>query len=192
MRLVLTMGIISLIGFSGLAAAGGEDPRFAVYRVDLVENESAPTLDRNIKDIRYFNSYVTQEYVLATAVRHEPPILTESDIVEYCWATQRIQLTDEGALSWDSQGGFQVPLNGLPLLVVVDGEPRYGAMLWNPASSLSCKLPQIWCKTLDNRLIMGGRYITAEGDTVYRENFDPQVMQVMDELGKLANNCEEN
>jgi hypothetical protein len=65
-------------------------------------------------------------------------------------------------------------------------------MLWNPVSSLGCRLPQIRCKALDDRLIMGGRRITVEGDTVFLENFDPEVRRVMGELGKLVENCEEN
>lgn len=192
MRLVIVLGFFTSILFSGLPVSGTEEPRFAIFLVDLVENESAPPLVRKSMDIRYFNSYVTQEYVLATAVKHGPAIITESDIVEYCWATHRIQLTPEGAQNWDSLGGFQAPLSGRPLLVVVDGEPLYGAMLWNPLSSQSCKLPQIWCKTIENRLTVGGKFITADGDTIFADNYDPKVMQVMDELGKLGKNCDDN
>ena len=78
---------------------------------------------------------------------------------------------------------------GLPLQVFVDGEPQYAALVWNPASSLSCKLPQIWCRTLENRLIIGGRYLSAAGDTILGATFDPEVKQVLSELGKLTDDC---
>jgi hypothetical protein len=191
-RYFFTTGILVLLVLAGLAAPGEAPPRFAIYRVDLVESESTPPLERRLDDPRLLNLFVTQEYLLATAVKTGAPVLTESDIEDYCWATQRVQLTAEGAGRWDSLGGFQVPFTGLPILIEVDGKPRYGAMVWNPASSYSSELPQFWCKTLENQLTFGGRYISAAGDTIHRENYDPMVRKVMGELGKLADNCEGN
>ncbi len=191
-RLILTTGIFVALVFAGLAALGEAPPRLAIYRVDLVEKNSAPTPERRNKDRRLYKGFITQEYLLATAVKKGAPILTDSDIEQYCWDTQKVQLTDEGARRWDSQGGYETPLNGLPILIEVDGQPRYGAMIWNLLSSGSTNLPQFWSTTLDNQLNFGGLYITSEGDTIYRENFDPVVRKVMGELGKLSDDCEGN
>ena len=187
---MLAMGV--LLAGGGLLASGGEAPRFAVYRVDVVHNESAPPFNRKNNDPRNWHPYLTQEYLLATAVKLGGPVITEADIEDYCWNTQRVQLTAEGARKWNAQGGYETPLHGLPLLIEVDGRPQYGAMLWSPLSSSSCRLPQFWSLTLENRLIMGGWYYSADGDTVYRENNDPEVRRVLLELGKLSEVCNEH
>jgi hypothetical protein len=190
MRFYYCLGVLVALVVSGLAMADPVAPRFEIYRVDLVENESAPPLENRNGDPQLRQLYATQEYVLATAVKHDSPILTEADIAEYCWATQRIKLTDQGVLRWELLGGDIVGLSGLPVQIFVDGEPQYGAMVWNPVSSMSSKLPQIWCKTLDSRIIIGSRHISAEGDTILGAAYDPQVKQVFSELGKLIEDCQ--
>lgn len=189
MRLVCCVGVIATLVCAASAVAEPVAPRFEIYRVDLVDNEAAPALERHSSDPQLTSVFATQEYASATAVRHDSPILTEKDIVEYCWATQRVQLTAQGARRWDSLGGFEVGLAGLPVQVVVDGKPQYAALVWNPVSSLGCRLPQIWCKTLEDRLVIGGRYVSAGGDTILGAPFDPQVKQLMSELGKLTEDC---
>ncbi len=182
-------GVLVALVFAGASIASPEIPRFAIYLVDFVENESAPVLERQVDDDNHKSVFVTQEYALVTAVKQDPPILTDSDIMEYCWATQRIQLTADGARRWNSLGGYQTPLTGNPIQIYVDGEPQYAALIWNPASSLSCKLPQFWGMTLENRLIVTGRSVSAAGDTILGVTYDEQVKQVMSELGKLTENC---
>lgn len=189
MRFFLYICASVVLFCSGFAFADPVAPRFEIYRVDLVEKEGTPALDRQVASAELRYVIATQEYVSATAVRHESPILTDLDIVEYCWATQRVSLTEKGVQRWESLGGFEIGLSGLPLQVFVDGEPQYAALVWNPISSRGCKLPQIWCKALDNRLKIGGRYISAEGDTILGATYDPQVKQVMRELGKLTEDC---
>ena len=175
--------ILPVLAFLSLALpcptlADSDPPRFAIYRVDMPDPDRIPWA-------------LTQEYVLESGVRHESPILTEEHILEYCWDDQRLTLTAEGVRRWDGQGGFEVPLTGLPLVVCLDGEPRYAAMLWNPASSMGCRLPEIWCRALGNRLRIGGMFISADGDTTLGPNYDPEVERVMTELGRLADSCPE-
>lgn len=188
------VGLWATLACTGIAFGGSDGPRFAIFRVDLVEREGAPALEREVSDARLRNVFISQEYVLATALRVEPPVLTEVDIVEYCWATKRIQLTAEGAQRWDAEGGYDTALTGVPLQIVVDGEPQYAALLWNPWSSLSSKLPQFFSKTLDNCLLIRSRdwRVSAEGDTILGASLDPQVKQVFDELGKLTEDCRVN
>ncbi len=182
----LAIAALAVVGF---AVAGPAAPRFAVYRVDLVDADTAPAPGQDGRPSRPRRAPLTQERLLAQAVRRGPPILTEADIVTYCWAEQRIQLTPEGARRWQAQGGANVPLTGLPLLVVLDGEPCYGAMLWNPLSSGSSLLPQMTSFTFGGRVVIGGMLITAAGDTIRRENHDPRVRRLMEELGKLSPTC---
>lgn len=165
-----------------------DGPRFAVYRVDIVARETTPPR-RGTRDPKDVYPYLTQEELLATAVKRGAPVLTERDIETYCWESQTLHLTAAGVEHWDSLGGWDVPLTGHPLLVEVDGEPRYGAFLWNPVSSLGCRLPQFWCRTLDGRLVIGGKFVTTAGDTIRSETYDPTVRQVMEELGKLSWDC---
>jgi hypothetical protein len=182
--------VLSVVLFCyGVALADPVAPRFEIYRVELVERPGAPALERQIDNPKYRHAYVTQEYAAATAVQQESPILTDLDVVEFCWATQHVHLTREGAQRWDSLGGFNVALAGLPIQVCVDGEPQYAAFVWNPLSSMGCRLPQFWCKTRENRLTIGSRYISAEGDTILGAAYDEQVKQVFRELGKLTEDC---
>lgn len=153
----------------------------------MVENRGRS--QRSITDPKHFLSRTDQERFLSRTTKQGDPILTESDIETYCWQSQTLHLTPAGAARWDSLGGRRVPLDGIPLLVEVDGEPRYGALLRNPASSLSARLPQFWCLSPEGRLHLGGPLISAEGDTLYRENYDPSVRELMRELGRLSPDC---
>lgn len=180
---------LAMSACAALADAAEVAPRFAVYLADLDEGSSAPRLPESYRHPRDRTHVLTQEHLLATAVKRGEPILTECDIVEYCWATQRVVLTPSGVARWSALGGVRVPLTGIPLLVEVDGQPRYGALLWNPVSSLGSRLPQIWCMTIRDRLIIGGLFMSAEGDTTYTESYDPAVREVMREMGKLSLDC---
>jgi len=189
MRRFCCVGALAALFCVGIAVADPVPPRFEIYRVDLVYDEDASASGGQPRRARRTNEYATQEYVAATAVKHESPVLTEADIIEYCWATQRVQLTAEGARRWESLGGYEIGLAGLPVQVFVDGEPQYAALVWNPISSKGCRLPQIWCTTLDNRLVIGSRYVSAAGDTILGASYDPQVKQVLGELGVLIEDC---
>jgi hypothetical protein len=180
MKTIFSICLFASLTLAGVLFAEPDPPRFAIYRVDLVPSETTPIPSP---------FRLTQEVALSTAVRHEVPILTEAHILEFCWDIQRVTLTDEGARRWNKQGGFDAPLTGLPLVVYVDEEPRYAAMLWNPLSSLGCRLPQIWCQAMDGDIRIAGMVISAEGDTTLRANYDPEVKSVLEELGILVDSC---
>lgn len=174
----LVFALLILMIPAGATGADPAPPRFAIYRVDMPDPDRVPWA-------------LTQDYVLEYGVRHESPVLTEEHVLEYCWDAQRLTLTAEGVRRWDGQGGFEVPLTGLPLVVCLDGEPRYAAMLWNPLSSMMSGLPQIWCRAIEDRITVHGRFVTQDGDTTLAPNFDPEVERVMAELGRLADSCPE-
>jgi len=192
MRHFRAVTVLTLWLAAGSAWAQAHEPRFAVYRINWPPARLLALSGTDTSDDSLSVATVTQERLLAAAARHEPPILTEADIIDYCWRTQTISVTDEGAVRWNSTGGWSTPLTGQALLVVVDGEARYGAMLWNPASSLSCELPQFWCKIVDSRLVVGGRRIGAAGDTVFAACYDAKAKAVLRDLGKLQDSCGED
>jgi hypothetical protein len=149
-------------------------PRVAIYLVDIIENETALNLDGWTNNPKYFNSIVTQEYILATAVYCEPPILVDDDIVELCSENQHMLmlLTASAAEKWDMLGIS----NRYPLVIVIDEVPCYAAIRWPPLSSVRCRLPMFWSRTINNRLS-----VSAGGDSVDYS----KMKQVMLELGKL-------
>lgn len=179
MKMILLVCVFVSLVRAGPSVADTAPPRLAFYRIDGVD-------DRLIDPIT-----LTQSHVLPSEIPDHPPILTEAHIVRFCWDDQRVRLTDEGARRWEAQGGWEVPLTGFPLLVAVDGVPRYVAMLWNPLSSRGCLLPQIWCSVLDGNIRIGGRFISTEGDTIMGANYDPEVKRVLVELELLADPCPE-
>lgn len=174
---VLLLVLVLVLAWPALAES--DPPRFAIHRVDLPD------------DLPRDPCFLTQERILDVATLREPPVLTEEHIVGFCWDTQRVTLTDAGASRWDSQGGFNVSLAGLPLIVCLDGRPRYAAMLWNPLSSQGCHLPMIWCRAFGNQISIGARFASSEGDTTRSPNDDPEVERVLAELGKLTDPCPE-
>ncbi len=193
MNLKVLYGIVTIALLLGATWASAEEftPRFALYIVDFVETETTPTLKYRKDYPQYKNSYATQEYFRAAAVVRGEPILTEADIVEYCWEKQRIVLKPESASCWNERFGRSTPLAGTPVQVVVDGKPVYGAMLWTPASSFSCRLPTIWCFSVRGCLLSGGPGYWENEKPRPDPRFCDTVKKVMVELGKLTEVCED-
>lgn len=63
------------------------------------------------------------------------PIVKMEDIQYYQWDTHTIFLTDEGFKKYMS---LKVPLEGLPIILAINGEIIYGAWIWNVISSHGC------------------------------------------------------
>jgi hypothetical protein len=150
--------IVFVFGLIGCFSENAEipSPRLAIYQVDLIQNDMAPALDEWTGDPQYLKSFVTQEYVLATGVYQDPPILSDKDIVELC-ENQCFEITVQAAEKWDSVGSISVMS---PLVIVIDGVPCYAAMLWSPLSSFGCRLPKFGNMTLNNHIIVFGGHIS--------------------------------
>ena len=63
------------------------------------------------------------------------PLLTEEDILNFNWETQRIELTDSAKTRIKR---LEIPLSGLPVAMVLNDEIVYGFWLWNVFSSHGC------------------------------------------------------
>ncbi|MDW7658190.1 MAG: hypothetical protein SCM11_13560 [Bacillota bacterium] len=80
------------------------------------------------------------ETPLADLVLEEAPLITDEDLTAYRWADHTLMLTDKDAV----EGRLpSVPTNGLPFVVVVNGERIYYGAFWASYSSQSTDLPVI-------------------------------------------------
>ena len=174
---------------ASLVFAETPGPRFAVYLVDIADEGHADTLHGHKRDLPVQYHLMGQEYVSANWAIREPPVLTDLDIVDYCWNEQTIVLTPEAVERWHGLGGWHVPLQGIPLLVVVDGTPCYGAMLWNLLSSSGTNLPAFVSHVLGDKLVTGGKSLRTIENPSPDVRYDPRVREVMASLGKFTETC---
>jgi hypothetical protein len=65
----------------------------------------------------------------------EKPLLTEKDFKKFDWNNQRIELTEEAKQRMNQ---LKIPLEGLPVAIVLNGEIIYGFWFWNAFSSFGC------------------------------------------------------
>jgi len=65
----------------------------------------------------------------------ENPLLEESDIEFFDWKEQQIKLTEIGKIKIKE---LKIPLQGLPMAMVLNGELIYGFWFWNDVSSFGC------------------------------------------------------
>jgi hypothetical protein len=71
---------------------------------------------------------------IGSLVLQDQPLIRQGDIISYNWERHAIQLTENGI---DHLSGYEVPVDGLPFVVTVDGQPIYTGALWPSYSSLS-------------------------------------------------------
>ena len=65
----------------------------------------------------------------------DQPLLTKEDIASFDWSSQQITLTDSGK---EKVASLEIPLPGMAVAFVLDGEPVYGFWFWNSLSSFTC------------------------------------------------------
>src|SRR5690606_4377606 len=88
--------------------------------------------------------------VLSTDL-HQRPILTEDDIQHFDWLNQKIELTEDARRRIKD---MEIPLEGLPVAMVLNGEIIYSFWLWNVFSSFGCD--RVWTyPALDFKLAFG-------------------------------------
>ena len=65
----------------------------------------------------------------------DKPLLTEKDFQKFDWINQQIELTEKGKQKLKS---LEIPLQGLPVAMVLNGELIYGFWFWSEVSSFGC------------------------------------------------------
>lgn len=65
----------------------------------------------------------------------DTPLIKQNEIEYFDWDNQQIKLTNSGLKKIDS---LKIPLQGLAVAMVLNGEPIYGFWFWNAVSSFGC------------------------------------------------------
>ena len=113
--------IISLLSilFFGIRVPN-KDKGIEIYRVYQVE--------RTIKGCNYCFQPKSEDLF-------KEPLLTENDIKNFDWDKQQIVLTQSGITKIKE---LEIPLSGMPVAMVLNGEVIYGFWFWELHSSFGC------------------------------------------------------
>jgi hypothetical protein len=188
--LMLVVVVLQLMPtYTCLAQAEDVEPEIAFYLVEIGSEKVRNHKKGNGTYSQWVASTVGQTYLLENYEILGDPFLTDDDIEYYCWADHTIFLNARGVERWNQVGGVHVPLLGIPFLVVVAGEPCYGAMVWNPVSSAMSRLPQFWSFAVNGRLITGccSRKSDEEPPPDVRSN--ARIKEALRSAGKLVEVC---
>jgi hypothetical protein len=112
--MIIVVILLGLMLFSGCGKR--KEPAFAVFLVDS-ELPAVEALSVPLKDLAL----------------PESALLTMEDVVRYQPGTCELTLTDEAA---ERIRQLAIPLDGLPFVVVAQGERIYAGAFWTPVSSL--------------------------------------------------------
>ena len=96
-----------------------------IYQVKV----SFPDFTKNTEPDCYYCFEPTKNDFFETA------LIKESDIKLFDWEKQQIILTEKGKKKISE---LEIPLQGLPVAMVLNGEPIYGFWFWNYISSFGC------------------------------------------------------
>ncbi len=140
---------------------GRVSPNFEIYLVDTPK--LGDVIDTTLSDI---------------PVQSEP-LLTEEDLVIYDWSEHILSLTPEGAKKFPSQ----IPLDGLPFVVMAKGERIYLGAFWTPISSLYIPELPIIMMPSDSTTIQI-LYSSTSGQVIDPRN-NSKLYTVLKETGKL-------
>jgi len=144
---------------------GGADNRFGIYLVKDLKTRSA--IEKNLDEL----------------VLESDPIITEKDMEQYNWSYHSFKLGKE---VFDRIPN--VPTDGLPFVVVADGERIYLGAFWTSLSSVSTTLPVIDVLLKDSVAINWGYPFTPEGVSDPRN--DKRIYKVLEETDKFLKSYE--
>ena len=72
---------------------------------------------------------------LDSVVLYDTPLFTEDDFIEFNWGDQHIRLNNDGHKKLHD---LEIPLSGLPMVMVLNDERVYEFWFWNMWSSFGC------------------------------------------------------
>jgi hypothetical protein len=96
-----------------------------IYQVNI----PYPDFTKNPEPDCYYCFEPTENDLFETA------LLRESDIELFDWEKQHIILTEKGKRKMEK---LDIPLQGLPVAMTLNGKPVYGFWFWNIFSSFGC------------------------------------------------------
>jgi hypothetical protein len=120
--------------------------------------------------------------------------ITVDDIETYDWMEQTITLTGRGSAALaqviyeDGKPGW---IRVHPFVVVLDGTPLYGGLIWFAGSAMVIDFPVIYLGTLDDRITLTIRpihsfYSFEPNDPAWSTIKDERIRVVLAEADKLA------
>ena len=166
------------------AGSGG----FAVYRATMIDKQFYAKGNGESAALWRIQN-VDQAYLKSTAVSVGEPLLTDQDVIQYCWLGHRMRLTEDAQKRWRT-ALLDTPLAGSPIVIVVDSTVCYAGMVWAVPSSLSPpKVP-----FMDN-MAMGGELRIQlagrpTGEHQADERYDERIKRFFQQARKLAPTCE--
>ncbi|NSW91749.1 MAG: hypothetical protein HPY74_13955 [Firmicutes bacterium] len=173
-----TTAIIILIAFGIVLLTNGQ------YR-EANKNAVIPKVNENQNSNGRFAIYLVKDADTKVAVEkginnlelEDTPIITEKDIKSYNWSEHSFE-TSEDVLNRIPS----VPVNGIPFVVVVDGERIYIGAFWTSLSSISTQLPVI--NIMEKPFSINLGYPVEYEHSVDIRN-DNRIYNVLKETGKL-------
>lgn len=119
------------------------------------------------------------------------PILTDVDVVEYCWSRQWLRLTESAASNWNAAMKEHRSPAGKPFVVLVDGAVCYSGTVWSMVFSVSAPPgPIVWDMALNGVLMIAVSNVPPNSSSDPR--YDARVQAAFESLGKLKTECAEN
>lgn len=117
--------ILLAVFLFGLFGCGPKDSRLEIYRVKQPYANVLKTKEPKC------------EYCLSLKKENlfDKPLITDTDIKTFNWKNQQIVLTDRGH---EKINALEIPLSGLPVALVHNGQIIYGFWFWNMISSYGC------------------------------------------------------
>lgn len=118
------LSLILVVFVVGCTRAPKTNKGLEIYQV----NKPYPDFTKEEDGCRYCLDLKTEDLFTR-------PVITEVDIREFDWEKQRIELTDDAR---ERINDLDIPLEGLPVALVLNGEIIYGFWFWNVISSFGC------------------------------------------------------
>lgn len=146
------------------------------------DTDAKPALDKSgfgIYFVKDMKTFAASQVGLAELALEDKPFLTDGDLISYNWRNHELQL-NEAAIGKIPQA---IPLDGMPVVVVVDGQRIYLAALWTPVSSLSASIPTM--TLYDGYLSINLGYPGEGANSRIDPRVNKRIYQALKDAGKL-------
>ena len=159
---------------------------FAVYQVEFRNETAEGDRQYTMHEIEQ----MPQVELLRNAKLIEPPLLTDSDIAQFCAGRGRLVLNDEAVVRWKKRERLRAPHVPGVLVITVDGVSRLGVCLTAVYSSHIPRYPTLHAMfPFGNTMSISG----GVGDSAESRKYVGECLALLEELfagqGKLEDDC---